>query len=210
MKSEKIIVLAAFSLMAVGCQDSKIQQEREWKALTDTIADCSKKISNIVGIIQQSGTTTEANQESLLHDIDSIDRRMKDAIRRHKEAAGIEGVAEHHLAVTAELEVGKGELRAIVEGRADAYLAPQLGSCGGSNGLHGVAQPRIGARCALRLGKHLHRVESFILAKHQLNQILLIIIYMNSPVGIKTLLSTVIWNSLPNITKNSYLSKKHI
>ena len=82
MKSEKIIVLAAFSLMAVGCQDSKIQQEREWKALTDTIADCSKKISNIVGIIQQSGTTTEANQESLLHDIDSIDRRMKDAIRR--------------------------------------------------------------------------------------------------------------------------------
>jgi hypothetical protein len=69
-------------LMTMGCQNSKIQQEREWKALTDTIADCSKKISNIVGVIQQSGTTTKANQEQLLHDIDSIERHMKDAIRR--------------------------------------------------------------------------------------------------------------------------------
>ena len=82
MKSKKIFVLAAFSLMAVSCQDSKIQQEREWKALTDTIADCSQKISNIVGVIQQSGGTTKATQEQLLHDIDSIDRRMKDAILR--------------------------------------------------------------------------------------------------------------------------------
>ena len=69
-------------LMTMGCQNSKIQQEREWKALTDTIANCSKKISNIVGVIQQSGTTTKANQEQLLHDIDSIERHMKDAIRR--------------------------------------------------------------------------------------------------------------------------------
>ena len=69
-------------LMTMGCQNSKIQPEREWKALTDTIANCSKKISNIVGVIQQSGTTTKANQEQLLHDIDSIERHMKDAIRR--------------------------------------------------------------------------------------------------------------------------------
>ena len=68
--------------MAVGCQDGKIQQEREWKALCDTIAECSQKISNIVGVIQQSGTTTEANQQSLQHDIDSIERQMKDAILR--------------------------------------------------------------------------------------------------------------------------------
>ena len=68
--------------MAVGCQNSKIQQEREWKALCDTIAECSQKISNIVGVIQQSRSTTEATQQNLLHEIDSIDRRMKDAIRR--------------------------------------------------------------------------------------------------------------------------------
>ena len=80
--SSKLAILAVLCLMAVGCQNSKIQQEREWKALTDTIANCSKKISNIVGVIQQSGTTTEANQESLLHDIDSLERQMKGAIRR--------------------------------------------------------------------------------------------------------------------------------
>ena len=43
---------------------------------------CSQKIANIVGVIEQSGTTTEATQQNLLHDIDSIDRQMKDAIRR--------------------------------------------------------------------------------------------------------------------------------
>ena len=66
----------------MGCQNSKIQQEREWKALCDTIAECSQKISNIVGVIQHSEGTTEATQQNLLHEIDSIDRRMKDAIRR--------------------------------------------------------------------------------------------------------------------------------
>jgi len=68
-------------LTALGCQNPKSQQEREWKALCDTIADCSQKISNIVGMIQQSGSTTEATQQQLLHEIDSIDRMMKDAIR---------------------------------------------------------------------------------------------------------------------------------
>ena len=80
--SSKLTVLAILCLMAVGCQNSKIQQEREWKALCDTIAECSQKISNIVGVIQQSRSTTEATQQNLLHEIDSIDRRMKDAIRR--------------------------------------------------------------------------------------------------------------------------------
>ena len=80
--SSKLLVLAAFSLIAVSCQNSQVQQAREWKALNDTIAECSKNISNIVGVIQQSGTTTEATQQQLLHEIDSIDRRMKDAIRR--------------------------------------------------------------------------------------------------------------------------------
>ena len=80
--SFKLTILTGLCLMAMGCQNSKIQQEREWKALTDTIADCSQKISNIVGVIQQSGTTTEADLKSLRHDIDSIERQMKDAIRR--------------------------------------------------------------------------------------------------------------------------------
>ena len=80
--SSKIIGGAIVCLMAVGCQNSKVQQEREWKALTDTIADCSQKISNIVGVIHQSGNTTEATQKNLLHDIDSIERQRKDAIRR--------------------------------------------------------------------------------------------------------------------------------
>ena len=80
--SSKVSVLAILCLMAMGCQNSKIQQQREWKALCDTIADYSQKISNIVGLIQQSGGTTEATQQNLLHEIDSIDRRMKEAIRR--------------------------------------------------------------------------------------------------------------------------------
>ena len=65
--SSKLSVLAILGLMAMGCQNSKIQQQREWKAL---------------GFIQPSGGTTEATQQNLLHEIDSIDRRMKEAIRR--------------------------------------------------------------------------------------------------------------------------------
>ena len=61
--------------------DSKARQDSEWKALNDTIAECSQKISNIVKVIQQSPHTTEETQKSLMHDIDSIDRRMKQAIR---------------------------------------------------------------------------------------------------------------------------------
>ena len=68
-------------LVTLGCQNSKIQQDREWKALTDTIADCSQKIANISIMIQQSEQTTEATQQALLHDIDSIEQRMKEAIR---------------------------------------------------------------------------------------------------------------------------------
>ena len=79
----KAILLATLCFTAAGCQySSKQQQEREWRALCDTIAMCSQKIANIVGVIQQNGTTTEATQQNLLHDIDSIDRQMKDAIRR--------------------------------------------------------------------------------------------------------------------------------
>ncbi len=80
--SSKLIVLTILGLMATGCQNSKIQQEREWKALCDTIAECSQKISNMVGVMQQSSGTTEATQQQLLHDIDSLEHRMKDAIRR--------------------------------------------------------------------------------------------------------------------------------
>ena len=65
----------------MGCQNSKIQQEKEWNALCDTIADCSQKIANISRGMQQSGNTTEATQQAMLHDIDSIERRMKEAIR---------------------------------------------------------------------------------------------------------------------------------
>jgi hypothetical protein len=55
---------------------------REWEALNDTISDCSQKIQNIVNTLQMSGSTTEATQKSMMHDIDSIDRVMKDAILR--------------------------------------------------------------------------------------------------------------------------------
>ena len=68
--------------MASGCQfSSKHRQAQEWMALNDTIAECSQKISNIVGVIQQSPHTTEETQKALMHDIDSIERRMKQAIR---------------------------------------------------------------------------------------------------------------------------------
>ncbi len=68
--------------MASGCQfSSKQRQAEEWKALNDTIMECSQKISNIVGVIQMSPHTTEETQKSLQHEIDSIDRRMKQAIR---------------------------------------------------------------------------------------------------------------------------------
>ena len=68
--------------MASSCQfSSKQRQAEEWKALNDTIMECSQKISNIVGVIQMSPHTTEETQKSLQHQIDSIDRRMKQAIR---------------------------------------------------------------------------------------------------------------------------------
>ena len=61
--------------------NSKVQQARELQALNDTIRECSQKIQNIVNVIHQSPYTTEETQKSLLHDIDSIDQRMKQAIR---------------------------------------------------------------------------------------------------------------------------------
>ena len=68
--------------MASSCQfSSKQHQAEEWEALNDTIMECSQKISNIVGVIQMSPHTTEETQKSLQHQIDSIDRRMKQAIR---------------------------------------------------------------------------------------------------------------------------------
>ena len=68
--------------MASSCQfSSKQRQAEELKALNDTIMECSQKISNIVGVIQMSPHTTEETQKSLQHQIDSIDRRMKQAIR---------------------------------------------------------------------------------------------------------------------------------
>ena len=66
----------------MGCQYySKQRQAREWQALNDTIRECSQKIQNIVNVIHQSPYTTEETQKNLLHDIDSIDKRMKQAIR---------------------------------------------------------------------------------------------------------------------------------
>lgn len=78
--SYKLLALALV-FMTTGCQNSQVHQAREWKALNDTIAECSKKISNLVGVIQQSPHTTEETQKALLHDIDSIERRMKEAIQ---------------------------------------------------------------------------------------------------------------------------------
>ena len=80
-KSAAAVIGFLVCLTTLGCQNSKMQQDREWKALTDTIADCSQKIANISRVMQQSGTTTEATQQAMLHDIDSIERRMKQAIR---------------------------------------------------------------------------------------------------------------------------------
>ena len=78
----KFIVLAALIILVSGCQfSSKQRQMREWKALNDTIQECSQKIQNIVNVIHQNPYTTEETQKSLLHDLDSIDRRMKQAIR---------------------------------------------------------------------------------------------------------------------------------
>jgi gas vesicle protein len=82
VKRGKYILLAAVCLMAYSCQlSSEQRQAKEWKALNDTIAECSKKISNIVEVIQQSPHTSEETQKSLMHDVDSIERRMKQAIR---------------------------------------------------------------------------------------------------------------------------------
>ena len=79
--SYKLAAAVVGLMVMMGCQNSQVQQAREWKALNDTIAECSKKISNLVGVIQQSPHTTEETQKALLHDIDSIERRMKEAIR---------------------------------------------------------------------------------------------------------------------------------
>jgi len=80
--SSKHIALAALTILFTGCQlSSKHQQMREWQALNDTIQECSQKIQNIVNVIHQNPYTTEESQKSLLHDIDSIDKRMKQAIR---------------------------------------------------------------------------------------------------------------------------------
>ena len=78
-----IMLLILFTIhcsLFISC-DSKVQQMREWQALNDTIQECSQKIQNIVNVIQQNPYTSEEAQKSLLHDIDSIDRRMKEAIR---------------------------------------------------------------------------------------------------------------------------------
>lgn len=78
---KKTILLAALGIMATGCQfSSKHQQMREWQALNDTIRECSQKIQNIVNVIHQNPYTTEEAQKSLLHDLDSIDQHMKQAI----------------------------------------------------------------------------------------------------------------------------------
>ena len=80
--SSKLIALAVLIILMTGCQfSSKQRQMREWQALNDTIQECSQKIQNIVNVIQQSPYTSEEMQKSLLHDIDSIDQRMKQAIR---------------------------------------------------------------------------------------------------------------------------------
>ena len=80
--SSKLIALAVQIILMTGCQfSSKQRQMREWQALNDTIQECSQKIQNIVNVIHQSPYTSEEMQKSLLHDIDSIDQRMKQAIR---------------------------------------------------------------------------------------------------------------------------------
>ena len=84
--SSKNIALAALIILVSGCQlSSKHQQMREWQALNDTIRECSQKIQNIVNVIHQSPYTTEETQKCLLRDIDSIDQRMKQAIRNFAE-----------------------------------------------------------------------------------------------------------------------------
>ena len=80
--SSKLIALAVLIILMTGGQfSSKQRQMREWQALNDTIQECSQKIQNIVNVIHQSPYTSEEMQKSLLHDIDSIDQRMKQAIR---------------------------------------------------------------------------------------------------------------------------------
>ncbi len=67
----------------MGCQSFRNRQmAQEWEALNDTIRDCSQKIQNIVNTLQMSGSTTEATQKSMMHDIDSIQCLMKEAIQR--------------------------------------------------------------------------------------------------------------------------------
>ena len=79
-----LILFTIHCSLFISC-DSKVQQAREWQALNDTIRECSQKIQNIVNVIHQSPYTTEETQKSLLHDIDSIEKRMKQAIRNCEE-----------------------------------------------------------------------------------------------------------------------------
>ena len=81
MNNRSIIRLAAVCFLATACQSHhKQKMEQEWQTLNDTIAAYSHKIEMITKVIQESSGTTEATQQSLLHDIDSIDKLMKEAI----------------------------------------------------------------------------------------------------------------------------------
>ena len=75
-----LILFTVHCSLFTSC-DSKAQQMREWQALNDTIRECSQKIQNIVNVIHQNPYTTEETQKNLLHDLDSIEQRMKQAIR---------------------------------------------------------------------------------------------------------------------------------
>ena len=86
MSKAHIIRLAAVCLLATSCQSfqqRKVAEERQ--LLNDSIAYYSRQIQNIIGVLQQSGSTTEATQKNLMHDIDSLDRCMKDMILRFGE-----------------------------------------------------------------------------------------------------------------------------
>ena len=83
MGGRKILGLVAMCLLAASCQTmqkKKVEEERQ--LLNDSIMYYSTQIQNIVNVIQQSGHTTDATQKSLRHDIDSLDRCMKDMIYR--------------------------------------------------------------------------------------------------------------------------------
>ena len=85
-KRIRIVGWAVAVMLVIGCQGCRhvnVAQERQ--LLNDSIAYYSRQIQNIVSVIQQNHKTTEANQKSLLHDIDSLDRCMKEMIFRFGE-----------------------------------------------------------------------------------------------------------------------------